>query len=141
MMIRTEVGAVRSTFLQGKFSENFRDAFRGALQIIGGVLRTEKTGFKLGGCKVKTLVKGGMEKSSKGRGIAPLGLCQMPDWALTEVEAEHGSDPLEGEGLALDDLPEGGFHAGAELLQELPAIDSLHFLELGESRRKGEGIP
>lgn len=50
MVIRTEVEAVRSTFLRGNSSKNFQEALRGTLQVGDGVRRTEKAGLKLGGC-------------------------------------------------------------------------------------------
>jgi len=40
-----------------------------------------------------------VELAGEGNGVALLGVLEVPKWPPAEVEAEHGADPVEGEGL------------------------------------------
>jgi len=58
------------------------------------------------------MTEGFMEVAGKGGGIAFLRISEISDRSFLEVEAEHGADPLEGEGLTLDGFPDGFLHLG-----------------------------
>ena len=40
-----------------------------------------------------------MELAGEGKGVTLLGVGEVADGPFGEVEAEHGADPVEGEGL------------------------------------------
>lgn len=64
--------------------------------------RGKETCLVLGGGEIDAFPKRRMEVAGESRGIAPLCILEVPNWPLAEIEAEHGADSLEGEGLPLD---------------------------------------
>ena len=78
----------------------------------------EESGFKLGGGYVNSPCKRPMEVSRKGGGIALFRIRKVTDGALAKVEAEHGSDPLEGEGLPLGGRADAILHQGSAFLKK-----------------------
>ena len=82
-----------------------------------------------------------MEVAGEGGRVAFLGVGKVADGDFGEVEAEHGTDPVEGQRLTLDRGADRFLHLCAKRLKECPSVDALHLLELGETRREGEGIP
>jgi hypothetical protein len=51
-----------------------------------------------------------MEVSRKAGGITLFRISKVTDGSRAKVETEHGSDPLKGEGLALDGVADGILH-------------------------------
>ena len=86
----------------------------GVFQNYRCVCRREESGFVLGRGKVDAMAEGFMEVAGEGGVIAFLCLSEIPDRSPREVEAAHGADPLEGEGLPLDDISDGFLHLGTE---------------------------
>ena len=72
------------------------------MEYLRGVCRAEEACLELGGGEVDAVAERRMEVAGEGGGVAPLGILEAADGAFREVEAEHGADPVEGEGLPLD---------------------------------------
>ena len=64
--------------------------------------RGEESSFVLGGGEVDAFPECCVEVTGEGGGIALLGVLEVPNWPLAEVETKHGADALEGEGLTFD---------------------------------------
>ena len=61
--------------------------------------RGKETCLVLGGGEVDAFPECCVEVAGEGSGIAPLGVLEVSNWPLAEIEAEHGANPLEGYGL------------------------------------------
>ena len=69
--------------------------FGGFFEIFGGVSEGEEARFELGRGEVDAVIEAEVEVAGEGSAIAVLGIGEVMDWAVGEIEAEHGADALE----------------------------------------------
>ena len=69
--------------------------FGGFFEVGGGVGEGEEAGFELGVGEVDAVIEAEVEVAGEGVAIAVLGIGEVMDWAVREIEAEHGADALE----------------------------------------------
>src|SRR5690606_18745089 len=102
----------------------------------------EEARLVLGGSEIDAPVEGGPEEFPEGFEVGFLHRVDVVDLALVEEEAEHGADAMEDE--IAPEFAQGAAHGflegAADLLETVPAVEALHFPELGEPGGEGEGI-
>ena len=69
--------------------------FGSFFEIGGGVSEGEEARFELGRGEVDAVIEAEVEVAGEGVAIAVLGIGEVMDWAVREIEAEHGADALE----------------------------------------------
>jgi len=110
------------------------------LDVRCGVGCAQESRLELRWRKVNTVLEAAVEEFSEARTVTAHGLLEIPHRPLLKIETKHRADPLEGEGKALNRLTRGSLEGRPGFFEESPTADTLHFAQLGKTRRHCDGI-
>lgn len=124
--------------------EGFGEDLHGLVDVVFVVGEGDEAGLVGGGGDVDAALEGGPEEFFEEFHVLFHDVVDVADFAVGEVEAEHGADAVDavGDAFFLHEGAEAGFEVGAELIEAGEAIWPAggECAELGEAGGHGEGV-
>lgn len=115
-------------------ADDLCDDFESLVDIGLGMSHGEEPGFVGAGGEVDALVEAAPEEFFKDAKILLSDRIDIHDVLIEEVEAKHGTDPVEamGDSFLGQDCFEPVFHPFSDLVKTLEAVVVLEFAQLGQ---------